>query len=68
MPSIRPSECPACGHEGICRAARAATRADSSSRRDIRAEVWTCRLCGYTWSDRGPQRRRPSEGIDFAHP
>lgn len=65
MPPTRPSECPACGHEGI---RRAAPPSQARVDRDTREESWTCRLCAYIWTRPAPPVHRPIDGIDVAHP
>ena len=66
MAPTRPSECPACGHEGIRRAGPALERISGGG---VHTEAWNCRLCDYRWTRPLPPERPSTllEGIDV-HP
>lgn len=65
MPPTRPSECPACGHEGIRRSPPPLRDRHAGA---VREETWVCRLCAYAWTRPAPPARPPLDGIDVAHP
>lgn len=46
MPSSRPTECPACGHERLRRRGREESLFSTSDSR----EQWVCGLCNYAWT------------------
>lgn len=65
MRPTRPSECPACGHDGI---RRSPPPLQGRRARAEHEETWVCRLCAYTWTRVAPSARPPLDGIDVAHP